>query len=177
MSDKLHRHSLSKSVLFNHINSSQIPKSLLRNPKLCINSFHFSSLSFLFFPPHLRNFSSSSKCFPETPTTTNSTNNRLKTSPRTRRGTARPMKEVILPSVHFSLVTHPLTKNPLAHCTNYLCPSTLACVHFPHHCPCAFPDNEDKIELGDGSALCISKGGWKPGEATRKVQLARKGLI
>ncbi|KAI9828355.1 MAG: Long chronological lifespan protein 2 [Thelocarpon impressellum] len=64
-----------------------------------------------------------------------------------------------------------------AHCTNYLCPGTLACVHFPHHCPCAFPAVEDKFELGDGSAVCVSKGGWKAGEAARKVELARKGLL
>ncbi|MCJ1264996.1 Long chronological lifespan protein 2 [Lobaria immixta] len=64
-----------------------------------------------------------------------------------------------------------------AYCTNYLCPGTLACVHFPHHCPCAFPATEDKFEFGDGSAACVSKGGWKAGETARKVELARKGLI
>lgn len=64
-----------------------------------------------------------------------------------------------------------------AHCTNYLCPSTLACVHFPHHCPCAFPAQEDKLELGEGSAVCVSKGGYKVGEAGRKIELARKGLL
>ncbi|KAI4237616.1 MAG: hypothetical protein LQ349_001732 [Xanthoria aureola] len=64
-----------------------------------------------------------------------------------------------------------------AHCTNYLCPSTLACVHFPHHCPCAFPAVEDKIELGEGSAVCVSKGGYRAGEAARKVELARKGVL
>ncbi|MCJ1409441.1 Long chronological lifespan protein 2 [Ptychographa xylographoides] len=67
--------------------------------------------------------------------------------------------------------------NKTAHCTNYLCPSTLACVHFPHHCPCAFPATEDKVEFGEGSAVCVSKGGWAPGEAARKIELARKGLI
>jgi len=36
---------------------------------------------------------------------------------------------------------------------------------------------EDKFELGKGSAICISKGGFKDGEAARKVELARKGLI
>ncbi|OAT04779.1 hypothetical protein BDBG_01276 [Blastomyces gilchristii SLH14081] len=36
---------------------------------------------------------------------------------------------------------------------------------------------EDKFELGDGSAICVSKGGFKPGEAARKVELARKGLL
>ncbi|KAI9839047.1 MAG: Long chronological lifespan protein 2 [Sclerophora amabilis] len=64
-----------------------------------------------------------------------------------------------------------------ARCSNYLCPGTLACVHFPHHCPCAFPQLEDKIELGDGIAVCVSKGGYKVGEAARKVELARKGLL
>jgi len=66
---------------------------------------------------------------------------------------------------------------PLAHCTNYLCPGTLACVHFPHHCPCSFPAVEDKVEMGEGSAVCVSKGGWKQGEAARKIELARKGML
>ncbi|TID13437.1 hypothetical protein E2P81_ATG11660 [Venturia nashicola] len=64
-----------------------------------------------------------------------------------------------------------------AYCTNYLCPGTLACVHFPHHCPCAHPDQEDKVELGEGIAICASKGGWKAGETQRKIDLARKGLL
>ncbi|KAH7388910.1 hypothetical protein BKA64DRAFT_747555 [Cadophora sp. MPI-SDFR-AT-0126] len=64
-----------------------------------------------------------------------------------------------------------------AHCSNYLCPDTLACVHFPHHCPCPHPTFEEKFELGDGKAVCISKGGFKAGEAARKVELARKGLL
>lgn len=64
-----------------------------------------------------------------------------------------------------------------ARCSNYLCPGTLSCVHFPHHCPCAFPDIEDKVELGEGIAICASKGGFKPGEASRKIELARKGLL
>lgn len=62
-------------------------------------------------------------------------------------------------------------------CSKYLCPGTLACVHFPHHCPCPFPDVEDKVELADGSAVCASKGGFKVGEMSRKVDLARKGLL
>jgi hypothetical protein len=66
---------------------------------------------------------------------------------------------------------------PIAHCTNYLCPGTLACVSFPHHCPCAFPEVEDKVELGEGIAICASKGGYKVGEMARKVELARKGLL
>ena len=65
----------------------------------------------------------------------------------------------------------------LAPCTHYLCPGTLACVHFPHHCPCAFPAVEDKVELAEGSAICVSKGGYKAGEAARKIQLARKGVL
>jgi hypothetical protein len=64
-----------------------------------------------------------------------------------------------------------------AYCDKYLCPGTLSCVHFPHHCPCAFSDNEDKVELGDGIAVCASKGGYKEGEAARKIELARKGLL
>ncbi|RMY11776.1 hypothetical protein D0868_02944 [Hortaea werneckii] len=36
---------------------------------------------------------------------------------------------------------------------------------------------EDKVELGDGSMICASKGGWSQGEAGRKIELARKGLI
>ncbi|KAH3355277.1 hypothetical protein KXV52_007296, partial [Aspergillus fumigatus] len=55
-------------------------------------------------------------------------------------------------------------------CNKYLCPGTLACVDFPHHCPCAHPNVEDKVELGEGSAVCISKGGYKPGEAARKIE-------
>lgn len=64
-----------------------------------------------------------------------------------------------------------------AHCSNYLCPDTLACVAFPHHCPCPHPTYEEKFELADGKAICISKGGFKEGEAGRKVELARKGLL
>ena len=33
------------------------------------------------------------------------------------------------------------------------------------------------MELGEGSAICVSKGGWKEGEAKRKIELARKGLL
>ncbi|KAJ5104724.1 hypothetical protein NUU61_002071 [Penicillium alfredii] len=62
-------------------------------------------------------------------------------------------------------------------CSKYTCPGTLACVHFPHHCPCPHPDVEEKIELGEGSAVCVSKGGYKAGEAARKIELARKGLL
>ncbi|KAJ9629168.1 Long chronological lifespan protein 2 [Knufia peltigerae] len=38
-------------------------------------------------------------------------------------------------------------------------------------------DVEEKVELSDGIAVCASKGGFKPGEAVRKIELARKGLI
>ena len=55
--------------------------------------------------------------------------------------------------------------------------STIACVHYPHHCPCAWPSHEDKFELADGQRICISRGGFKTGEAARKVELARKGLL
>jgi|TARA_R110002003_G_scaffold145_8_gene13397 hypothetical protein len=50
-------------------------------------------------------------------------------------------------------------------------------VHFPHHCPCAWDTVEDKAELGDGIAICGSKGGWAEGEFARKVELARKGVL
>jgi hypothetical protein len=36
---------------------------------------------------------------------------------------------------------------------------------------------EEKFELGEGRAVCVSKGGFKEGEAGRKVELARKGLL
>lgn len=65
----------------------------------------------------------------------------------------------------------------LAYCDKYLCPQTLACVHFPHHCPCPWPATQDKIELAEGSMACASKGGFKAGEAARKIELARKGLL
>ncbi|KAJ5536572.1 hypothetical protein N7513_009758 [Penicillium frequentans] len=64
-----------------------------------------------------------------------------------------------------------------AQCSKYLCPDTLACVSVPHHCPCPHPDVEEKVELGEGSAICVSKGGFKAGEAARKIELARKGLL
>jgi hypothetical protein len=89
-----------------------------------------------------------------------------------------------------------------SYCDNYLCPDTLgalsspnsvspdtagprltspsprvACVHFPHHCPCQWPTTEHKVELADGQRICVSKGGFKEGEAARKVELARKGLL
>ncbi|KAL5115593.1 Long chronological lifespan protein 2 [Pleosporales sp. CAS-2024a] len=64
-----------------------------------------------------------------------------------------------------------------AQCTHYLCPGTLSCVHFPHHCPCAWHDVEDKAELGEGIAVCASKGGWHENEFAHKLQLARKGLL
>jgi hypothetical protein len=69
------------------------------------------------------------------------------------------------------------TYSNTAHCDNYICPDTLACVHFPHHCPCAWPSHEDKFELADGQRICVSRGGFKAGEAARKVELARKGLL
>ncbi|KAJ4293558.1 Long chronological lifespan protein 2 [Kalmusia sp. IMI 367209] len=64
-----------------------------------------------------------------------------------------------------------------AHCDKYLCPGTLSCVHFPHHCPCAWSSTEDKVELGDGIAICASKGGYQDGETIKKIELARKGLL
>jgi hypothetical protein len=35
----------------------------------------------------------------------------------------------------------------------------------------------DTFELAEGVRICASKGGFKDGEAARKVELARKGLI
>lgn len=57
------------------------------------------------------------------------------------------------------------------------CPDYIACVHFPHHCPCPYPANEEKVELAEGQRICVSRGGFKAGEAARKVELARKGLL
>ncbi|KAJ4158144.1 uncharacterized protein LMH87_008683 [Akanthomyces muscarius] len=62
-------------------------------------------------------------------------------------------------------------------CDKYLCPDSLACVHFPHHCPCIWDQHEDKFEFGEGKRLCASRGGFKDGEAARKIELARKGLL
>ncbi|KAH9842191.1 Long chronological lifespan protein 2 [Teratosphaeria destructans] len=69
------------------------------------------------------------------------------------------------------------TQYEAARCDKYLCPHTLSCVHFPHHCPCAFPAVEDKVEFGEGSMACVSKDGWSEGGAARKIELARKGLL
>jgi hypothetical protein len=33
------------------------------------------------------------------------------------------------------------------------------------------------VELGEGIAVCASKGGWKKDETIRKVELARKGML
>ncbi|KAK6534115.1 Long chronological lifespan protein 2 [Arthrobotrys megalospora] len=63
-----------------------------------------------------------------------------------------------------------------AHCSKYLCPGTLSCVDRATHCPCAFPNHEVKFELSDGSAICVSKTG-KPNSVTKKIELARKGLL
>ncbi|CCU79091.1 unnamed protein product [Blumeria hordei] len=63
------------------------------------------------------------------------------------------------------------------YCTNYLCPDTLACVESPNNCPCPHPRVEEKFVIGEGKYVCISKGGFKPGEAARKLELARKGLL
>ncbi|KAF4975695.1 hypothetical protein FZEAL_7550 [Fusarium zealandicum] len=62
-------------------------------------------------------------------------------------------------------------------CNNYLCPDTLACVHFPHHCPCAWDAQQEKFELAEGQRICVSRGGFREGEAARKIELARKGLL
>lgn len=65
----------------------------------------------------------------------------------------------------------------LAVCDKYLCPDTLACVHFPHHCPCAWDAQQEKVELAEGQRICVSRGGFRPGETARKIELARKGLL
>ncbi|KAL1841394.1 hypothetical protein VTK73DRAFT_3487 [Phialemonium thermophilum] len=62
-------------------------------------------------------------------------------------------------------------------CSKYLCPDTLACVAFPHHCPCAWHEYQEKFELAEGQRICASKGGFKAGETARKLELARKGLL
>jgi hypothetical protein len=31
--------------------------------------------------------------------------------------------------------------------------------------------------MDDGQRICVSKGGFKDGEAARKIELARKGLL
>ncbi|KAF1833974.1 hypothetical protein BDW02DRAFT_598586 [Decorospora gaudefroyi] len=64
-----------------------------------------------------------------------------------------------------------------AQCDQYLCPGTLSCVSFPHHCPCAWEQVEDKVELGEGIAVCGSKGGWSGDEFANKVEWARKGML
>ncbi|KAL7266720.1 Long chronological lifespan protein 2 [Rhizina undulata] len=64
-----------------------------------------------------------------------------------------------------------------ATCSNYLCPGTLACVDKPTHCPCAFPEFEEKFELHpDSLAICVSKSA-RPKATARKVELARKGML
>ncbi|KAF5668106.1 long chronological lifespan 2 [Fusarium heterosporum] len=62
-------------------------------------------------------------------------------------------------------------------CDKYLCPDTLACVHFPHHCPCAWDAQQEKFEVNEGLRLCLSRGGFREGETARKIELARKGLL
>ncbi|KAF4466615.1 Long chronological lifespan 2 [Fusarium albosuccineum] len=62
-------------------------------------------------------------------------------------------------------------------CDKYLCPDTLACVHFPHHCPCAWDAQQEKFELAEGQRVCVSRGGFREGDAARKIELARKGLL
>ncbi|RSM05671.1 Long chronological lifespan protein 2 [Fusarium oligoseptatum] len=62
-------------------------------------------------------------------------------------------------------------------CDKYLCPDTLACVHFPHHCPCAWDAQQEKFELAEGQRICVSRGGFREEETARKLELARKGLL
>jgi hypothetical protein len=79
-------------------------------------------------------------------------------------------------SYYFYLANSKLTIF-LASCDHYLCPDTLACVHFPHHCPCAWESQQEKFELAEGQRICVSRGGFQAGEAARKIELARKGLL
>src|SRR6478752_443978 len=55
----------------------------------------------------------------------------------------------------------------VARCDKYLCPDTLACVHFPHHCPCAWEAQQEKSELAEGQRICASRGGFRDRETTR----------
>lgn len=87
------------------------------------------------------------------------------------------MKEVNSSNLNIQRLCEALVNSFTAQCTHYLCPGTLSCVHFPHHCPCAWEGVEDKAELGEGIAICGSKGGWQQGEFARKVELARKGVL
>lgn len=114
-----------------------------------------------------------------------------------------------LPGLHLHLHLAPPTQclstdinitNKIATCSKYLCPGTLSCVDKPTHCPCAFPDVEEKYELDtDGIAICLSRSlggvagpqggnvGWEgvrerlksggTSDTARKVELARKGLL
>ncbi|GJC87695.1 long chronological lifespan protein 2 [Colletotrichum liriopes] len=59
-----------------------------------------------------------------------------------------------------------------SYCEHYLCPDTLACVHFPTTALAPGPRTKTK-----GSRICVSRGGFAAGEAARKVELARKGLL
>lgn len=114
----------------------------------------------------------------EEDTTSSNINNR--TRPPIPLGTGHRLTEVLPPTFSSGKSSSELEADispNTAHCENYLCPDTLACVHFPHHCPCAWPSHEDKFELADGQRICISRGGFKAGEAARKVELARKGLL
>ena len=52
----------------------------------------------------------------------------------------------------------------------------LACV--PLHTTAPAPSmRKEKFELADGQRICVSRGGFKEGEAARKIELARKGLL
>lgn len=101
----------------------------------------------------------------------------------------KPLSHLFLSTNIPKLMPHSTT---IATCSNYLCPGTLACVDKPTHCPCAFPDVEEKFELDpSGLAVCLSRSVWPagmvgataknvkrgPSYTARKVDLARRGLI
>ena len=123
-----------------------------------------------------RNSDSSTRCL----AAASSSNSSHKTYGRTHHGTRTNTRTVCYPCclyLTFSLPENAALTSLPAHCTNYLCPGTLSCVHFPHHCPCAWESVEDKVELGNGIAICANKGGYNADETMKKIELARKGLL
>ncbi|RPA86328.1 hypothetical protein BJ508DRAFT_358426 [Ascobolus immersus RN42] len=62
-----------------------------------------------------------------------------------------------------------------ASCDKYLCPGTLSCVDKPTHCPCAWDETEEKVELDkDGLAICVSRKLKKGKDG--KVKKGKKGV-
>jgi hypothetical protein len=131
------------------------------------------------------NSASLTRCSAASSSSSNSnsnSNSNSRTSAVTALGIRRSTRMVSFHSSLFEscllLQVHTQTDRPqTAPCSEYLCPGTLSCVSFPHHCPCAWEKTEDKVELGEGIAVCGSKGGWSAGEFAKKVELARKGVL